>query len=263
MDHNRSVNLNLPADHNLSATRNLTAGSNPPIDSAAVKAIARSLGADLCGIAGMDRFAGAPEGFHPLDVMPSCRSVISFAVRFPAGTLVCSSPVPYTRVRNSITPKLDAIALDLCIELEKNYGILSVPIPTNESLWDEHTGRWRSVISQKHVAQAAGLGTIGRHSLLITPELGSMVWLGAVLTEAELEPDPPSDSLCDGCNLCVDVCPVNALEQSQMKQGACWDHAFGEDEATKNWRISCHKCRDICPYCFGSENLPVRKNVPE
>lgn len=78
-----------------------------------------------------------------------------------------------------------AIALDFCIEMEKNQ-IVCVPIPTNESQWDKNTNRWRSIVSQKHIAQAAGLGTIGRHSLLITPEFGSMVWLGAVLCEQNL-----------------------------------------------------------------------------
>lgn len=147
------------------------------MDSREVKRIMFSLGADLCGIANVWRFDDAPEGYHPLDVLPSCKSVVSFACRFPAGTLACKTAVPYTRVRNSITPKLDAIALDFCIEMEKRK-ILAVPIPTNESQWDKETGRWRSVISQKHAAQAAGLGTIGRHSLLITPEFSSMVWLG-------------------------------------------------------------------------------------
>lgn len=223
------------------------------ISSTEVKDIAYSLGADLCGIAGVDRFSEAPKGFHPLDVFPGCKSVISFAVRFPVGTLACKTPVPYTRVRNSITPKLDAIALDLCIELEKR-GVIAVPIPTNESVWDEGTQRWRSVISQKHAAQAAGLGTIGRHSLLITPEFGSMVWLGCVLCDAQLEADALKERICTDCDKCVKVCPVGALENADLNQNVCWDHAFGDDEDLKSWVISCHKCRDICPYNLGTEN---------
>lgn len=221
-----------------------------------VKKIMLSLGADLCGIASVDRFADAPKGYHPLDVMSSCKSVISFACRFPVGTLKCSSNIPYTRVRNSITPKMDAIALDFCIEMEKN-GILCVPIPTNESQWDTNTERWRSIVSQKHVAQAAGIGTIGRHSLLITPEFGSMVWLGTVLCEEAFEPDTVKENICTNCGLCVSVCPVNALENEEMDQGKCWDYAFGEDEDTKFWQISCHKCRDICPYNLGSKNALI------
>ena len=223
------------------------------MNSEEVKRTVLSLGADLCGIAGIDRFDDAPEGYHPLDVMPKCKSVISFACRFPTAVLECSTAVPYTRVRNSITAKMDAIALDLCIELEK-HQMPAVPIPTNESQWDKGTGRWRSIISQKHAAQAAGLGTIGRHSLLITPQFGSMVWLGAVLTQAELEPDGLCEAICNYCNLCVEVCPVNALEKPELKQQDCWDYAFGDNEETQYWEISCHKCRDICPYNLGSEN---------
>lgn len=223
------------------------------MDSAEVKKIMYSLGADLCGIASVDRFDDAPEGYHPLDVLPSCKSVISFGCRFPAGTLACKTAVPYTRVRNSITPKMDAIALDFCIEMEKNK-ILAVPIPTNESQWDPKTERWRSIISQKHAAQAAGLGTIGRHSLIITPEFGSMVWLGAVLTEIELEPDRIKENLCNNCNLCVEICPAGALARKEVDQSSCWDYAFGDNEESKNWEISCHKCRDVCPYNLGSEN---------
>ena len=218
-----------------------------------VKEIAYGLGAELCGIAGLDRFASAPEGYHPLHAWPGCRSVISFACRFPAAGASCKNDVIYTRVRNSVTGKMDAIALDLCIELEKQ-GIACVPIPTNESRWDEKTGRWRSIVSQKHAAQAAGLGAIGRHSLLITPELGSMVWLGCVLCGEELEADLIREPVCDNCGKCVEVCPAHALDGKELVQQACWDHAFGDDPEKRVWRISCHACRDVCPYCLGSRN---------
>lgn len=76
-----------------------------------VKEILFGLGADLCGIASIDRFNDAPKGYHPTDVLPTCKSVISFGCKFPIGTLSCNTPVPYTRVRNSITPKMDAMYL--------------------------------------------------------------------------------------------------------------------------------------------------------
>ena len=229
------------------------------ISSQHVKEILHELGAELCGISGVDRFADAPRGFHPLDVLPTCRSVVSFACRLPAGTLASPSPIPYTRVRNSLSPKLDAIALDFCIRMEQE-GALAMPIPTNESVWDEKTSRWRSILSQKHAAQAAGLGAIGRHSLLITPELGSLVWLGCVLTEAELEPDPLKPNPCTNCDLCVRACPVHALNEPQLNQSVCWDYAFGDDPKLKTWCISCHKCRDVCPHNFGSRNAAFKRD---
>lgn len=218
-----------------------------------LKTLLSSLGADLCGIASLDRFAGAPEGFHPLDVFPPCKSVISFACRFPVAALSSPTPVVYTRVRNSISEKIDSIALNACIALEAR-GIQAVPIPAVESVPDPATGRKRSIVSLKHAAQAAGLGTIGRHSLLMTPQFGSMVWLGAVLCDADLEPDPLLQPVCTGCNFCVNACPVNALAQPEVDQAACYAHAFGEDPALGRWVISCHRCRDVCPHLLGTQH---------
>ena len=76
----------------------------------------------------------------------------------------------------TITPKMDAIALDFCIEMEKSQ-IVCVPIPTNESQWDKNTDRWRSIVSQKHIAQAAGLGTIGRNLYVIIATYGLIIVL--------------------------------------------------------------------------------------
>ena len=67
-----------------------------------IKELFFSKGADLCGIAPIDRFSDAPEGFHPTDVLPTCKSVISFALSFPAGVLACKNTIPYTLVRNTI-----------------------------------------------------------------------------------------------------------------------------------------------------------------
>ena len=81
-----------------------------------------------------------------------------------------------------------------------------------------------------------------------------MVWLGAVLTEAELTPDPLLESLCTGCHRCVEACPVNALAQPDIAQQTCWDYAFGDDAEKQRWSISCHRCRDACPFNIGTEN---------
>lgn len=112
-----------------------------------IKEMFFSRGADLCGIASIDRFMEAPKGFHPTDVLPTCRAVISFGCRFPAGVLACTDSVAYTLVRNTITPKMDKIAMECCVELEKR-GVLAVPVPTNDSRFDEKTGRFRSIVSR-------------------------------------------------------------------------------------------------------------------
>jgi epoxyqueuosine reductase len=208
------------------------------------------LGADLCGFGSVERMNSAPEGFKARDVLPESKTVISFAIAFPVGALKSTSPHPYTCIRNSISDKLNGISWDVCLLLEKE-GYLAIPIPVVEAVFDEKTGRYRSIISIKHAAQAAGIGSIGRNSLLITPEYGSLVWLGAVLTDADMESDPLLEDLCTNCDLCVKACPVNALEKEELDQRKCSEYCFGEVGGIG--AIKCHACRDVCPKLLGEE----------
>jgi epoxyqueuosine reductase len=221
-----------------------------------------ALGADLCGIASPDRFAEAPEGFHPLDVLPSCRSVIVFANAFLAGTVYCGTTVPYTIVRNILSDRMDKMAVQFCMDLERE-GIVAVPCGTNgPTEFDVHTQRRRNIVSAKHCAQAAGMGVIGKNTLLITPEYGNMVWLSVVLTELELEADPLLEAgYCPpACHLCIDACPAGALGEPAMDQEACWAYAFGGENGGE-FKIKCHRCRTVCPHHFGSRNKHMRRTV--
>ena len=217
------------------------------------------LGADLCGIASIDRFKEAPEGYHPLDVLPTCKSVIVIAKRFLSGTLCCNTTVPYTIVRNILSDKLDKIAVEFCTDLEAE-GIIAVPTGTiGPTEFDKKTERYRNIVSAKHSAQLAGLGVIGKNTLLITPEYGNMVWLTVILTELELKADELiTDSFCNDCNLCVTACPVQALGQPEMKQLTCWEYAYGGENGG-DLKIKCHRCRDICPWCYGKKNRRYKR----
>lgn len=229
------------------------------INAAEVKQILCDMGADLCGIASADRFEEAPEGFGPRDILPECQSVIVFAKKFPAGTLHCKTTVPYTVTRNILSGELDHMAVRFCAEMETR-GVIAVPTGTiSPTLPDPKTGRWRGAVSAKHSAVAAGLGRIGKNTLLITPEYGNMVWLHAVLTGAALEPDEMLDgSPCgEHCTLCIDHCPVQALGDPEMKQGVCFAHAF-HTEPGQEFTFTCYTCRSLCPHCFGSRNSPVK-----
>ena len=208
------------------------------------------MGVDLCGIASIDRFYEAPEGFHPCDVLPRCKSVIVFAKKWPIGTLNCKTTIPYTITRNVIINELDTLSVQFCDMMENN-GIIAIPTGTISPLIvDTKTERTRSIVSSKHSAVFAGLGWIGKNTLLITPEYGNMVCLNAILTDAILEPDKILyDNPCeDDCSLCIDNCPVNALGNPEMNQYTCWDYSYD------NSKFTCYKCRVICPHCFGTKN---------
>lgn len=230
------------------------------ITSQEIKQRLYDLGADLCGIASIDRFDEAPIGFHPRDVLPSCKSVIVFANRFLAGTLSCTTTIPYTIVRNILSDKMDKVAVEFCIDLERD-GVLAIPTGTiGPTEYDKETGRFRNIVSAKHAAQAAGLGVIGRNTLLVTPQYGNMVWLSVILTELELEPDEiMKNTFCVDCDLCVETCPVHAVGKKEMNQQACQEYAFGGENGA-GWKIKCYRCREVCPYCFGTDNYEyIRK----
>ncbi len=154
---------------------------------------------------------------------------------------------------------MDKMSVQFCTELEKE-GIIAIPTGTNgPTEYDKNTLRYRNIVSAKHSAQAAGLGVIGKNTLLIAPEFGNMVWISVILTELELEPDPLlTNSLCNECSICIDVCPVQALGNPDMVQSLCWDYAFSGEEGGE-WKIKCHKCRDVCPNCLGAVNKNMKR----
>jgi len=164
--------------------------------------------------------------------------------------------IPYTIVRNKLSDMLDIMSVDFC-DIMDNNEITAVPVGTiGPTVRDKKTGRSRGIVSLKHAAVLAGLGYMGRNTLLITPEYGNMVWLTAVLTDLELDPDETIDDRCpEDCYLCIENCPANALKKDslEMDQGACWNHAFRTNEG-ENFYIKCHKCRTICPRCLGNKN---------
>ena len=226
------------------------------MDSNDVKKIISDFGIDICGIASIDKFTKSPVGFNPLDTLPTCKSVIIFGKKFLKSTIDCNNKTPYTIVRNMISIMLDTIAVNFCEILEEK-GFTAVPIgAVGPSVYDEKTNRYHGIVSLKHSAVLAGMGYIGKNSLLITPEFGNMVWLNGVLTNIELEADNIITDKCpDNCFLCIKNCPVNAIKEDspEMDQLKCVNHAF-EGNEIYFVKIKCHTCRTICPKCKGRKD---------
>ena len=214
-----------------------------------VKKHARELGADLCGIASIDRFADAPVGFHPADIVPACKSVIVTAVRFPLSTLRSSSPAAYTFVRNKLVEKVDTLTFQLAADLE-NLGSCAVPIPSAGpyEFWDETRRHGQGILSLKHAAVQAGLGKMGKNTLLVNDQLGNMLWLGAILVDAGLTADMPADyeTCAPDCRLCLDSCPAQALNGSTIVQSKCRSVSAKSTDGGGAVYM-CNLCRKLCP----------------
>ncbi len=222
------------------------------ITAAEIKDLAAGQGADLCGIAGVDRFAGAPPGFHPVDIHKDAKAVIVVAARFPVSTLkACQAS--YTFVRHRMVEKLDSITFALAAALE-DRGAAAVPIPSSEpyEYWDQAETRGMAILSLKHAAVRAGLGVMGKNTLLVNDRFGNMVWLGAVLVDRDLPADPlatyqpcPPD-----CRLCLASCPAQALDGVTLVQKKCRP-VSGKSTPGGGWVLACNTCRKICPNHLG------------
>mgnify|MGYP001328585944 CR=1 FL=1 len=218
-----------------------------------LKSIAARLGADRCGIAGIDRFAAAPSGFHPADVYSKCKSVVVFLKRMPPEVILAENPVPYSHAAYQLYAALDQIGLNLCNELEK-HRIHGVPVPTDVPYlsWDEKQKRGMGIVSLRHAAVNAGLGILGRNTLLINRDFGNMVYIGAILIDTEMQADPVIDDFAcpPGCSLCIDACPVQALDGITVDQKLCRENSSFLHP--RGWDIyTCNACRRECLYRNG------------
>lgn len=106
---------------------------------------------------------------------------------------------------DALTDENNRRAYELARLLEAR-GHRSLPVDPCKRHYFPLTGLW----SLKHAAEDAGLGTLGRHRMLITPQFGTRVWLGGLLTTAELAPVPVQrrPSPCARCALCLEACPM-------------------------------------------------------
>ncbi len=220
-----------------------------------IKKQAGKNGANLCGIATIDRFYNAPEGFSPLDLYPQAQSAIAFAKQIPKGSLNLSTSIPYAVCEEVALHESHRIALEIALFIEKNgYNAVLVPSEPYE-YWDSKHTTGKGLVSLKHIAYQCGLGAWGKNHLLYNPNLGNLMKLGAVLTDAKLEPDAVLEKeICKpNCKLCISSCPSEALTQSGVEQLKCRPYSAGK--TSKGDSIyTCNVCRSICPNVFGFDH---------
>jgi len=212
-----------------------------------------SYGADICRIARVERFEGAPEGFHPRDIFPGCKSVIVFGLALPKGLYLVDSRLIYSHFNNFACPQVDHIAYQTAIFLEKNYHGSGVPIPCDGpyDYWNEEKMEGRGLLSMKHAAVLAGIGTFGKNTLLINKDYGNRLIIGCVLTDLDLESDELDVGAClEHCNLCIQSCPVGAIGKDEVEQKLCRMNSYGKTQRGFE-TVECNRCRTICPVRFG------------
>ncbi|MFN0011240.1 MAG: tRNA epoxyqueuosine(34) reductase QueG [Phycisphaerales bacterium] len=115
------------------------------------------------------------------------------------------------------------------------------------------------VLEREHAARA-GLGWIGKHTLMIHPTEGSYFVLGGILTTLDLQPDPhapPQTDRCGTCTRCIDACPTQAITPYSVNASRCISYLTIEHKGEivpaladqmGEWLFGCDICQDVCPY---------------
>ena len=202
-----------------------------------IKARARTLGADLVGIAdGALMDANPPDPADPrrpsdITALDSKR-VIVLAKRLNAGVARIPAWGDRTKFYNDelALSTLEEVSLELVYWLEdQGYPAIIIP-PTHVDPWryrDDPGQHMTTVLSLPHAAVEAGLGTLGLNQQLLTAEFGPRVILTAVLCSVDVEPDGRREqALCLGpeCGRCLSACPADAVRHWDRDWPACDSH---------------------------------------
>lgn len=213
-----------------------------------VKELALGAGADLCGIAPVERFDAAPKGFRPADIYPAAKSVVVIANRFPEAAFRSTNPVPYSFTSEQIRYQVYRLTCELCLRLQ-DLGVTAVPVPNEPYIyWDAKKMEGRGILSLRHAGYLAGLGVLGRNTLLINERFGNRLSLGALLLDVPLEGDQiVTYEVCgDSCNLCIKSCPAKALDGRRIVQKLCRERS--QIITPKGYELyTCNICRRVCP----------------
>jgi epoxyqueuosine reductase len=125
-----------------------------------------------------------------------------------------------------------------------------------------------SPLLEKAWAREAGLGWVGKNSLIITKEYGSFIFLGEIILDIELDYNEPfQKDNCGSCDLCIKACPTSAINDNRtINAGKCISWLTVENkkeipaEFRKNLRnrvFGCDICQDVCPW---NKNLSPHRN---
>lgn len=239
-----------------------------------MQAAAKSLGIDKIGVASADPFLslkqilirhrelGRESGFEEPDIekrttpsllLENPQSIVAIAIAYPSKLQNPPKSEPGARrgimSRSAWGEDYHRVLRDRLAKLEE-WLRERVPDMRSESMVD--TG----ALSDRAVAERAGIGWSAKNCSIISPELGSWIYLGEMITSLPLPPDEPITEGCGSCTKCIDACPTDALVgPGQLNSSRCISFVTQTkgmltDEFMRkigNRLYGCDTCQTVCP----------------
>ena len=262
-----------------------------------LKEYAREFGFDLVGISSAEPFAGdqaitlerlraglmdglpwftesrVKRGCDPQELLPGARSIISVGISYYAPETPLNPPLvrgdtpdnPHFR-RGDIggsEPRAGKVARyawgdDYHNVMKKRLKALVEGLSTR--LGQPIKARWYvddGPMLDRAVAERAGIGWFGKNTNILSPTHGSWIFLGQVITDLELDPDPPMKKTCGSCVRCIDACPTGAIVAPYVIDNTlCISYQTIENRGPMprslrplmlDWVFGCDICQDVCP----------------
>ena len=189
----------------------------------------------------------------PREIFPQARSVVVVALNYYT---------PQQHQQNPVTGKVSRYAWG-----DDYHDVVKTKLASLLSWIREYEPQAEGKICvdiqpamDKAWAVRAGLGWIGKHTNVITPEHGSWVFIGELLLNLELDHDTESiEDHCGTCTLCIDACPTAAItEPYVVDSNKCISYATIElrapelpsqiEDKLSGWLYGCDICQDVCPW---------------
>ncbi|MFV9511228.1 tRNA epoxyqueuosine(34) reductase QueG [Tepidibacillus sp. LV47] len=243
---------------------------------------AKKIGIDKIGFTSADPFLelkeilirhrelGYESGFEEKDLdkrtnpklsLENAKSIIAIAIAYPSKIV---SPPKSTKGEYRGFVSRSAWGLDYHLILHEKLNLLGrylkELVPSAEYVVMSDTG----VLSDHAVAERAGIGWIGKNSLLISPEFGSYVYLGEMVTNISFPEDQPMENQCGDCTRCINACPTQAIVSPYQVNGKqCLSYITQrKDMLEEHWmeklgnRIyGCDTCQIVCPKNKGINSM--------
>jgi epoxyqueuosine reductase QueG len=221
------------------------------LDAAALAQLCRQAGADDVGFVELDRAVSPAQRENLLRLLPWVRSFV-VVVRCLDRPLIRArmrslTSAEFVEVGRDVEAIVQRAVKDLEHSGVRALGFYCFPAEfggTNNS---------PSLVSLRLLAEAAGLGVIGKNRIVLHPRFGADIYLGVIALDRTITAygQPLASSPCANCNLCEETCPTGAIARNGYYDSSKCIQSRGYDAD-----IHCDLCRAVCP--AGDEVIPLQ-----